>query len=1062
MRRLLPILFLAAGAWGQNPLLQCGVPVDGVLDQTNVGVDGLPFRRFSLDAQQGDSIFLHIVGYGNDTSLRIGLSVTDPFGNRVNPRPAAPAPPPGTAPKPVPGSTPYFLSQKGSEFDLKGDGLFTILVESNGRFGNFTVEFSRLNRPCSLATLSCGQSASGLIALTDQMDAYQYAAHAGDVLSVRALKLKTATAPIDPNALFFLAVYGPDGQVMTSTLGSPAAGTASSQPLSVANVNVTLEGTVTVLLFENSGLRVGAYAISATKLNAGGCGGPGLTCGSTVDGQVTAALNVSSFNLQANAGDIYLLRLARTVTSGTFYASAEIYDSSGKPLGGAITPNSITQHSLATAAVTLPNAGNYLLLVVGPVDGSTGGFSLSAALQNRPCAGAQPLGCSSIVDGAINGLLRTSVYSLPASANDAFLLRLLHTGQNAFRPRVDVYDGQGNAVTFLNTGDLGRLNFVAPSDGAYTLLLADSFDYSQSGTYSLSVQRLNRPCNSATLSCGAPATGSFSRSLQTSVYTYTGLPGDSFSVRIQDTGASLQPGIEVYDSQGNLVSQAASGNAASVDVSKPPGGTYTVVALDTNANPAAGAFFLDLLRTRNACGVAAPIGQTVNGVISGAEPWASYSLPLNSGDVLSLRSASFTAGFALQMELYDPDGLRVDSGTFAISRRAPAAGNYTVLAGAATPRTGGAYALAWQLLNRPAATSALPCGSTTTASLAAANQFRYYAAAANAGDIMRMIFTRISGNFAPQIEIYDPAGLRLAANSDVTQTVNSAGNYLVAVSPSTSNGETGSYTIAYQRPNNPCSPAPLTCGQTTLRQVNIPGQVDALTFTGTGGDQTTIRLASRSGAYSPFVEMYNAAGTRLSTSSNGTLRGVLAAGGTYLLLVRDLGAVNLGSYRVSLQDDFNPCTVTDTEPPVITLLRPTGGEVIPGGATFRIQWQSDDNVAVAAHDVALSTDAGKTFATIAGGLNGNTQAYDWNLPPDIAPSRTAVIRVTATDAAGKAQSAASDLLTLIGSGFTPNSTANFTYDSLNRLTQAALSDGRTVQYTWDAAGNLVQITVSGQ
>jgi len=137
--------------------------------------------------------------------------------------------------------------------------------------------------------------------------------------------------------------------------------------------------------------------------------------------------------------------------------------------------------------------------------------------------------------------------------------------------------------------------------------------------------------------------------------------------------------------------------------------------------------------------------------------------------------------------------------------------------------------------------------------------------------------------------------------------------------------------------------------------------------------------------------------------------------------------------------------------------------VLPGGTTFRIQWQSDDNVGVATHDIALSADAGQTFATaIAAGLNGNTQIYDWSVPPDVAPSRTAVIRVTATDVAGNAQSASSDLLTLIGSGFTPNSTANFTYDSLNRLTQAALGDGRTVQYTWDAAGNLVQITIVGQ
>ena len=170
----------------------------------------------------------------------------------------------------------------------------------------------------------------------------------------------------------------------------------------------------------------------------------------------------------------------------------------------------------------------------------------------------------------------------------------------------------------------------------------------------------------------------------------------------------------------------------------------------------------------------------------------------------------------------------------------------------------------------------------------------------------------------------------------------------------------------------------------------------------------------------------------------------------------------MGSYRISLQDETNACPVNDTEAPVITLIHPTGGEVLQGGTTFRIQWLSDDNVGVATHAIALSTDSGKTFADPFASLNGNQQTYDWILPADIAPSRTAVIRVTATDAAGNAQSAASDLLTLIGSGFTPNASATYTYDALNRLTQAALGDGRTIQYTWDAAGNLTQITISGQ
>jgi YD repeat-containing protein len=391
-----------------------------------------------------------------------------------------------------------------------------------------------------------------------------------------------------------------------------------------------------------------------------------------------------------------------------------------------------------------------------------------------------------------------------------------------------------------------------------------------------------------------------------------------------------------------------------------------------------------------------------------------------------------------------------------------ATGTYTVIVGASSPLTAGGYALSWQLLNKPAATSALQCGGSTTASLAATSQFRYYLAGADAGDLMRLVFTKISANFSPQIELFDPTGARIVAGSDISQKVKSGGAYLVVVSPSTAVSETGSFTVAFQRPNNPCSPTTLACGQSTLRQVVIPGQLDTFVFAATRGGQADVKLVSRSGGYSPYAELYDASGNRLKVASNGQLTYVILTTGAYTMLVRD-PAGNLGSYRASFQDDYNPCSATDTEPPVMTLLKPTAGEALAGSTTYRIQWQSDDNVGIASHDIALSTDGGHTFAmAIAGGLAGTTQTYNWFVPPDIAPSRTAVIRVTATDGAGNAQSASSGLISLIGSGFTANSTAAFTYDSLNRLTGAALGDGRTITYTWDAVGNLVAITVSGQ
>jgi YD repeat-containing protein len=669
-----------------------------------------------------------------------------------------------------------------------------------------------------------------------------------------------------------------------------------------------------------------------------------------------------------------------------------------------------------------------------------------------------------VVDGTVTGLIRNQTYSLPAVANDVYLLRLLQASASSpFRPRVDIYDPAGNSLQFLNTTDLARVTFAATTTGTYTLVVTDSFDGSQSGNFTLSTLRLNRPCNSTPLSCGAPLAGGFARSLAGAVYSYDASSGDSFSVRmLPGTGTPLAD-IEVYDALGNPAGQALTGAFAGVDVVQPAPGPYTVIALDASKTPTPTTFSLDLLRTTHACGLTAPQGSTVPGVISVAEPFLTYSIPASSSDLLAVRSASSTPGFAAQMEIYDPTGARLDSAVFGLTRKLGSSGTYTVVLGAASARTAGGYSFAWQLLNKPAAVTPVACGTTIAGAISAANAFRYYSATANAGDILRLLFTRTSDNFNPQVELFDPTGTRVAANSDVTLKSAAGGTYLVLVSPSTTAVETGSYALAFQRPNNPCNPQALTCGQTSLRPVNLPGQLDAFTFNATGGDITDLRLVSRSGNYTPFVELYDPKGALISTTSSGLIKRVLPLDGTYSLLVRDVSAVNLGSYRVTLQDDSNTCSLADSENPVITLLSPTGGEVLPGGTTFTIRWQSDDNVGVATHDIALSTDSGKTFAIpIATALSGSAQAYNWSIPAGIAPSRTAVVRVTATDSAGNAQAASSDLLTLIGSGFTPNVNITLTYDGVNRLTQAAFDDGRTIQYMWDSAGNLLQITITGQ
>lgn len=1043
MRRLsVPLWMLActmapaAMAQGGTPLLSCGVVTASSIP-TNTGTS-----QFGISVQQGDVILLRVLATDSNASFTItSVTVADSTGVPTQAQQTISA-----------GAT--FAAQ----YTMPFGGTFTVLVKAN-LVGNFSIVYTNLNRPCNAATLSCGASALGQIAAPLQLANFQFAVNAGDLVEVLVGQFQPYASGFSIAAF----AYDPTGQILTQTNGDVAGvGTGGS---GFANMifSTPTAGLITIIVFDTANT-TGNYTLAVTKLNGACSNAKNLTCGTLAQGTIVSPLGEDTYGIAAAVGDVINLRIASVGTDGTFVPQAAVYDPQGNPVT-AINSQTTGGHASASGTFTAKLAGAYLVFVRDVATGlNTGSYVLGFNRLNRPCSTETALSCSSLVNGSISGLLASNLYSLAATAGDNYLVRLLRTDQSgsAFRPRVDIYDPSGNAVQFLSAPNLGQVSFSTGVTGSYTLVASDGYDNSQTGTYALALVRLNRPCGAGTLSCGAVANAIFSQPLTTAVYTYSANAGQSFSVRMLDVNGTLQPGLAIYDPNGNPAGQAISGNFTGVDVPQPAGGAYTIVATDNNPTPVGGPFQLDLLRTVNACGTSPPQGTTTEGVISGAQPYLAYTIPVSAGDSLLVRSSAFSAGFTALMEIYDPTGTRLNASTYSLARGVTMAGNYTVIVGPSAPRTSGAYSLSWQLLDNPAGTSALTCGGSTTASLTADNQFHYYLAAAKAGDLMRLVFTPLASGFSPSIELYDPTGLRLAATPSISQKAAIAGNYLVVVGPSSSIGQTGSFTVAYQRPNNPCSATSLTCGQTTLRLVTLPGQMDTYTFAGTAGNVADIRLIQRSGNYAPYAELYSSTGALVGTGAGGELLATPAASGSYSLLVRDLNA-NLGSYRVSLQNDTNACQAPDTEPPVVTLLNPTGGQVILGGSTYQIQWQSDDNVGVTSQAVDLSTDGGKTFPTsIAAGLSGNRQSYTWIVPASIAPSRTAVVRVTATDAAGNSQAAASGLVSLIGSGFTANSTASYTYDGMNRLTQATLGDGRTVTYTWDLAGNLISIAVSGQ
>jgi hypothetical protein len=104
---------------------------------------------------------------------------------------------------------------------------------------------------------------------------------------------------------------------------------------------------------------------------------------------------------------------------------------------------------------------------------------------------------------------------------------------------------------------------------------------------------------------------------------------------------------------------------------------------------------------------------------------------------------------------------------------------------------------------------------------------------------------------------------------------------------------------------------------------------------------------------------------------------------------------NIQSRPITLQ------STSDTVAPVVNVIAPRAGDTVVPGTNLQITYTSTDNVGVVANDISLSTDAGRTFTTIASNLAGNIQQFTFAVPSDFnPPSRQSIVRVTARDAGG--------------------------------------------------------------
>jgi hypothetical protein len=103
---------------------------------------------------------------------------------------------------------------------------------------------------------------------------------------------------------------------------------------------------------------------------------------------------------------------------------------------------------------------------------------------------------------------------------------------------------------------------------------------------------------------------------------------------------------------------------------------------------------------------------------------------------------------------------------------------------------------------------------------------------------------------------------------------------------------------------------------------------------------------------------------------------------------------------------FTITSVPDTEPPVVAVVVPNGGESWEVGTSHDITWTATDNVGVTSIDLYYSTTgSGGTYTEIATG-EPNDGVYPWTIPDD--QSTNCYVKVVAWDAATNSAEDVSD------------------------------------------------------
>jgi len=748
--------------------------------------------------------------------------------------------------------------------------------------------------------ISYGQDVSAAIAVLGETDTYSFAGSQGDRIVIRMI------GQDDP--------FGPK-IVLKDPMGSIAA-TASTfgDPARIGVFELQDSGTFLIEASENGNNATGNYGLSLEKVNPA----PNsviLDCNLEIMTSPGVPAEINAFSFQVNQGEQLVIRM--NGLNSFFDPQIELYDQDGQLVYSDSTNGVIPAR--INAFEPLP-AGTYTLLAMENEGDNTAGYGISIQSVRPECTVS--LDCAQDVSASLDSLAEIDAYSLPIGSNDRLIVRMM--GEfSSLHPTLELYDPDGNLVQSAgsNGNFAARINALsALGPGTYTLLAMET-EGNFTGNYGLSVQALQPAC-ADTIDCSQDLTASLEKLAEIDAYSFRLEQSGNLVIRMIGELSFLDPRIELYDEDGQLVQADSTDGLAPARIGvfdNLPEGDYMLLAME-NEGDNTDDYGISIQVLHPGCTVAIGCDEDIPATFDNLAEIDAYSMEVNEDHQFIVRMIGEISALHPRIELYDQGGQLIfaDNTNGSIPARIDAfsslpAGQYIVLTMDNEGKAMGNYGVSVQGIHQ-GCPGELGCDSDTTgvvAGLAAMSAFGFQA---EAGDQALLWLDWAGFSFDLQVELYRPDGtdtafvLLAGAGPEKTGAIPIyQTGYHTLVFMDEKGNHSGDFSLSLQLLGKDCT-RQLGCGEEAHAAFGQLLELDAFSMDVQQGERYLFQYAGESATGVVTLELYRPGDTepfQTIVSANGQLSrfGPLEAQaeGTHFVLAYSMEAEPGSGYGLSGQ-----------------------------------------------------------------------------------------------------------------------------------------------------------------